>query len=240
MKKKNLLYEGKAKKVYEGEIPGQVIVEYKDSLTAFNAQKKGSFAEKGRINCEITTLIFKVLEDAGVATHWIKNLSSNEMLVSQVKIIPLEVVVRNRVAGSLAQKLKIEEGKTLKHPVVEFYYKDDALGDPFLSKEQILALEMENSSTLEHLQTKALEINKILKNLFAKINLDLVDFKIEFGRNRENEILLADEITPDCCRLWDMKTQEKMDKDRFRRDLGKVSEAYHEVLSRLQGALKES
>lgn len=166
MKKGQLLYEGKAKKIFASEIPGQVIVEYKDSLTAFNSQKKGSFPEKGRINREITALLFQKLERAGIATHWLKDIGTNDMLVRSVKIIPFEVVVRNRVAGSLAAKLKIEEGKVLTHPVVEFYFKDDALGDPFVSKEQIVALQMEKLNTLQILEARALQINSILLGLF--------------------------------------------------------------------------
>lgn len=233
--KGELLYEGKAKKIYS--IPGkshEVWVEYKNSLTAFNALKKGEFEGKGQINCEITSLIFQYLKRHGVQTHWKENVSAQEMIVEKVNIIPLEVVVRNILAGSTAKKLGIEEGKRLQKPLVEFYYKDDALGDPFLSDDQILMMEISNEQDLKELKAKALQINSLLKDLFRAAGIELVDFKIEFGKDLKGQILLADEISPDCCRLWDLKTQEKLDKDRFRRDLGQVKESYEEVLKRLK------
>lgn len=237
--KAELLYEGKAKKMYavKGR-PQEVWVEYKDSLTAFNAQKKGSFEGKGSINAKITSLLYKRLRDAGVPTHWIEDISANEMICQKLTIIPLEVVTRNRLAGSTAKKLGKEEGTPLEQPLVEFYYKDDALGDPFLSDDQALMMKAVNSrEDLELLKRKALEINKVLQDAFKRAGLELIDFKLEFGRNSAGEIVLADEVSPDTCRLWDLKTGEKMDKDRFRRDLGRVEDSYSEVLNRLEGAL---
>lgn len=230
-----LLYEGKAKRIFSvlGQ-PAIVLMEYKDSLTAFNAQKKGEFLGKGQLNCKISSLIFNKLAQHNISTHWIQTLSTNQMLVQKTKIIPLEVVIRNNVAGSLAKKLNRSEGEKLNFPLVELYYKDDALGDPFVSDDQAVVFEWANVNQLQKMKSSALEINQILKDLFLKANLTLIDFKIEFGINNYNEIILADEISPDCMRLWDTKTQEKMDKDRFRRDLGKVEEAYQEVLNRLE------
>jgi phosphoribosylaminoimidazole-succinocarboxamide synthase len=233
--KSELLYEGKAKKIYSipGE-PNKVRVEYKNSLTAFNALKKGEFEQKGEINREITSLIFQYLKKNGVSSHWVSDLGASEMIVQKVNIIPLEVVVRNILAGSTAKKLGIEEGKKLHRPLVEFYYKNDALADPFLSDDQALMLEVATEQDLKELKTKALKINELMKDLFRQAGIELVDFKIEFGKDLKNEILLADEISPDCCRLWDLKTQEKLDKDRFRRDLGNIKESYQEVLKRLK------
>jgi phosphoribosylaminoimidazole-succinocarboxamide synthase len=233
--KSELLYEGKAKKIYSipGE-PNKVRVEYKNSLTAFNALKKGEFEQKGEINREITSLIFQYLKNHGVASHWVSDLGPVEMIVQKVNIIPLEVVVRNILAGSTAKKLGIEEGKKLQKPLVEFYYKNDALADPFLSDDQALMLEVATEQELKELKAKALTINELMRDLFRRAGIELVDFKIEFGKDLKNEILLADEISPDCCRLWDLKTQEKLDKDRFRRDLGQIKESYQEVLKRLK------
>jgi phosphoribosylaminoimidazole-succinocarboxamide synthase len=233
--KSELLYEGKAKKIFS--IPGEanrVRVEYKNSLTAFNALKKGEFEQKGEINREITSLIFRYLQKNGIASHWIEDLGANEMIVQKVNIIPLEVVVRNILAGSTAKKLGIEEGKKLQKPLVEFYFKNDALADPFVSDDQILMLELASEQEIKELKSKALKINELMKELFHKAGMELVDFKIEFGKDMKNQILLADEISPDCCRLWDLKTREKMDKDRFRRDLGNIKESYLEVLKRLK------
>jgi len=233
--KSELLYEGKAKRIYSipGE-PNKVRVEYKNSLTAFNALKKGEFEQKGEINREITSLIFQYLKKHGVASHWVSDLGPVEMIVQKVNIIPLEVVVRNILAGSTAKKLGIEEGKKLQKPLVEFYYKDDALADPFLSDDQALMLEVATEQELKELKSKALKINELMRDLFHQAGIELVDFKIEFGKDLKNEILLADEISPDCCRLWDLKTHEKLDKDRFRRDLGQIKESYQEVLKRLK------
>jgi phosphoribosylaminoimidazole-succinocarboxamide synthase len=233
--KSELLYEGKAKKIYSipGE-PNKVRVEYKNSLTAFNALKKGEFEQKGEINREITSLIFQYLKKNGVNSHWVSDVGAIEMIVQKVNIIPLEVVVRNILAGSTAKKLGIEEGKKLQKPLVEFYYKNDALADPFLSDDQALMLEVATEQELKELKSKALKINELMRDLFHQAGIELVDFKIEFGKDLKNEILLADEISPDCCRLWDLKTQEKLDKDRFRRDLGNIKESYQEVLKRLK------
>ena len=234
--KGELLYEGKAKKMYavQGR-PEEVWVEYKDSLTAFNAQKTGSFDGKGSINAQITSLLYKRLKAAGVNTHYISEISPTEMICQKLTIIPLEVVTRNRLAGSTAKKLGKEEGTALEQPLVEFYYKDDSLGDPFLSDDQALMLKaVPQRDDLEVLKKRALEINKVLQAEFKKAGLELIDFKLEFGRNLKGEIVLADEVSPDTCRLWDFKTGEKFDKDRFRRDLGRVEESYKAVLKRLQ------
>jgi phosphoribosylaminoimidazole-succinocarboxamide synthase len=231
-----LIYEGKAKKVFQ--VPGRenvVLVEYKDALTAFNAQKKGQFAGKGALNRDITSLIFRYLSKLGIPTHWHEDVGDHAMICEHVKIIALEVVVRNRLAGSTAKKLGIDEGTALKSPLVEFYYKSDPLGDPFLSDDQALLLRVvHNRRELEELKTVALEVNKHLELLFTEVGIELIDFKIEFGRDGNGRLLLADEITPDCCRLWDIVTGEKMDKDRFRRDLGGVEENYREVWQRLK------
>lgn len=235
--KGELLYEGKAKKMYSvlGR-PEEVWVEYKDSLTAFNAVKKGNFGGKGAINAQITSILYKKLNASGVPTHWLEDVNASEMICAKVKIIPLEVVTRNRLAGSTAKKLGKEEGTQIPAPLVEFYYKDDALNDPFISDDQAMLMNaVEKREDLELLKSKALAINKILRAEFAKAGLELIDFKLEFGRNAKGEIVLADEISPDTCRLWDLKTGDKFDKDRFRRDLGGVEEAYQEVLKRLKG-----
>lgn len=233
-----LIYEGKAKKIFSTEKSDQVKVFYKDSLTAFNALKKGQFENKGSINCEITCLIFDYLKKQGMATHLIQKLSDNEILVQKAQIIPLEVVVRNVLAGSTAKKFGKEEGTRLKAPLVEFYYKDDALADPFISDDQILCFEFATLTEIQTLKKLALEANRHLQALFSRCEIQLIDFKLEFGKNSQGEILLADEFTPDCARLWDLKTGEKMDKDRFRRDLGGIDQAYKDVLGRLTKALK--
>lgn len=230
-----LLYEGKAKRIHE--VPGEsemVLMEFKDSLTAFNALKKGSFEDKGPVNRDIASLIFAHLRQRGIASHWVRDEGDRGMVARRVEIIPLEVVVRNVLAGSTAKKFGIEEGRTLAGPLVEFYYKNDELQDPFISDDQILMLGFANEEQIRTLKAQALEVNKALKELFGEAGLKLVDFKIEFGRDPQGKILLADEITPDCCRLWDEATGEKMDKDRFRRDLGRVKESYEDVLSRLR------
>lgn len=235
-RKGELLYEGKAKKMYavEGR-PAEVWVEYKDSLTAFNAQKLGSFSGKGGINAQITALLYQRLQQAGVRTHLLDVVNDHEMICEKMTIIPLEVVTRNRLAGSTAKKLGKEEGTAIAAPLVEFYYKDDALGDPFISDDQAMLMgAVEKREELEVLKRMALAINKILREEFKKAGLELIDFKLEFGRAADGEIVLADEVSPDTCRLWDMKTGEKFDKDRFRRDLGNVEGAYREVLARLQ------
>lgn len=231
----SMLYEGKAKKIYElpGE-PGSIYMEFKDSLTAFNALKKGSFEQKGPVNRDIASLIFAHLRKSGIASHWVRDEGERGMVAKKVKIIPLEVVVRNTLAGSTAKKLGIPEGKVLPKPLVEFYYKSDELQDPFVSDDQILLLDIAGESDLKNIKEQALKVNAALQGLFKNVGITLVDFKIEFGRDAGGTILLADEITPDCCRLWDAATQEKLDKDRFRRDLGSVKESYEEVLNRLR------
>jgi len=231
---KKMLYEGKAKKIYSTDHEHELYIEFKDSLTAFNALKKGSFEDKGAINRDIATLIFKELKKSGIQSHWIRDAGKDAMIVHEVRIIPLEVVVRNVLAGSTAKKLGIEEGKKLKKPLVEFYYKKDELADPFVSDEQVLMLEVADENDLAELKKSALKINEILKQIFFKAGIQLIDFKIEYGKNKDGVILLSDEITPDCMRLWDMKTNEKLDKDRFRRDLGNIRESYLEVFRRLK------
>lgn len=238
--KGELLYEGKAKKMFAvlGR-PEEVWVEYKDSLTAFNALKKGNFGGKGAINAQITSLLYKKLKASGVPTHYLEDVNDNEMICAKLTIIPLEVVTRNRLAGSTAKKLGKEEGTSIPAPLVEFYYKDDALNDPFISDDQALLMgAVDRRQDLEILKAKALAINEVLKAEFAKAGLELIDFKLEFGRDKKGDIVLADEVSPDTCRLWDLKTGEKFDKDRFRRDLGNVEEAYKEVLQRLKGVSK--
>ena len=236
----DLIYEGKAKKVFKDSKGAEtVILEFKDSLTAFNAQKKGSFENKGQVNRKIASLIFKYLSSHSVDSHFVEDIGSIHMRVKKVKIIPLEVVVRNILAGSTAKKLGLIDGTLLSEPLVEFYYKNDALEDPFVSDDQIIMLKVAAKSDLNNLKTKALQINSLLKKLFSEAGIDLVDFKIEFGFDQKNQILLADEITPDCCRLWDQKTKEKLDKDRFRKDLGLVKESYEDVLARLSRLIKD-
>lgn len=233
-----MIYEGKAKKIYRTEKPHVLLMEYKDSLTAFNAQKKGTFAGKGMLNCRISTLIFELLSRHRIAHHWLETRDDKFMLVRETRIIPLEVVVRNAVAGSLAKKLGQPEGAALSRPVVEFYYKDDALNDPFVNEDQITAFGWASEGEVDTLKKRALEINGILLEAFAQTGLRLIDFKVEFGQDNEGRILLADEISPDCMRLWDAATGKKLDKDRFRQDLGGVDEAYQEVYTRLKQGLK--
>lgn len=239
MSPQELLYEGKAKKIFRvaGE-PGNVLMEFKDSLTAFNALKKGSFDRKGPINRDIASLIFAHLKAHGIDSHWVRDEGERSMVARKVEIIPLEVVIRNILAGSTAKKLGMDEGKALPRPLVEFYYKNDALQDPFVSDDQIEIFGIAADKDIVELKAKALRVNEALKELFSAAGIRLVDFKIEFGKDAGGNILLADEITPDCCRLWDAKTDEKMDKDRFRRDLGGIKEKYEEVLARLKAARK--
>lgn len=234
--KAELLYEGKAKRVYSVSGEAQLAwLEFKDSLTAFNAQKKGSFADKGATNTQIAEIIFAHLKSCGIKTHWVETIDQNNIVVKKLDMIPLEVVVRNRVAGSLAKRFGMEEGGSLRAPLVEFYYKDDDLGDPFVSDEQIENLSLiKDVSVLPELKKQGLLVNETLRALFAKANIDLVDFKLEYGVDTNAELVLADEISPDSCRLWDMATGERMDKDRFRRDLGDVEENYKEILKRLK------
>ena len=241
MARRRQIYEGKAKILYEGPEPGTLIQYFKDDATAFNAQKKGTINGKGVLNNRISEHIFTVLGHIGIPTHFIRRLNMREQLIRQVEIVPIEVVVRNVVAGSLAKRLGIEEGQQLPRTIVEYYYKDDALGDPMVTDEHILAFGWAQQEELHDMADMAIRVNDFLSGLFAGIGIRLVDFKLEFGRIYDNEfsrIILADEISPDGCRLWDMASGEKLDKDRFRRDLGGEVEAYQEVARRL-GLLPE-
>jgi phosphoribosylaminoimidazole-succinocarboxamide synthase len=230
------IYEGKAKILYEGPEPGTLIVHYKDDATAFNAQKKAVIDGKGVLNNRISEMIFTRLNELGLPTHFLKRLNMREQLVREVEIIPLEVVVRNVAAGSLAKRLGIEEGTALPRSIIEFYYKKDELGDPMVSEEHITAFNWATPQEIDDMMHLAIRINDFMSGLFLGIGIKLVDFKVEFGRLYENDmmrIVLADEISPDSCRLWDIKTQDKLDKDRFRRDMGGLVEAYQEVAKRL-------
>jgi phosphoribosylaminoimidazole-succinocarboxamide synthase len=238
VKKLELLYEGKAKKVYTTDAEHVLWIEYKDSATAFNGEKKATIAGKGRLNNEITSLLFTKLHEAGVENHFIEKLSETEQLVKEVTIIPLEVVVRNYVAGSLAKRLGLEEGTSLDKPLIEFYYKNDELGDPLLLEDHIAILKLATSEQIANLKDYALKVNAILTDHFQTCHVRLVDFKLEFGFDAEGNIILADEISPDTCRLWDMETNEKFDKDVFRRDLGNLTDAYEMILQRLGGQTK--
>ena len=230
-----LLYEGKAKKIYETDNKNEVICEFKDSLTAFNGEKKDEESGKGALNCAITTLIFEALEKEGIPTHLIKQIDETKQLVKKVDIILIEVVVRNIVAGSLAKRIGLKEGEKLPFTIVEFYYKNDELNDPLINDDHAMVLKLVDSKKeLDLLREYGLKINKFLSEFFDKVGLTLVDFKIEFGKDENGKILLADEITPDSCRLWDKKTGKKLDKDLFRFDLGDIKEAYSEVLNRLK------
>lgn len=235
MEKAQLLYEGKAKRLYQTDEHGILWVEYKDSATAFNGEKKEEISGKGRLNNQITSLLFKKLKEAGIASHFVKQLSDSEQLVQEVSIIPIEVVVRNIVAGSMAKRLGLDEGKEIAKPVVEFYLKDDELGDPLITDDHVGMLELATEQEVAVLKDKARKINDVLIGFFQDIGVDLVDFKIEFGRDENGEILLADEISPDTCRLWDKETKQKLDKDVFRRNLGNLTDAYELILSRLGG-----
>ncbi len=233
MEKGALLYEGKAKRIYETNDPELLWIEYKDSATAFDGKKKAEIEGKGRLNNLISSIIFTKLQERDIDSHFVRQLSETEQLVKRVEIIPLETVVRNYAAGSISKRLRIPEGEKLRRPIVEFYYKDDALGDPLLTEDHIEILDLASPDEVELLKTKALEVNKVLTELFAELGVKLIDFKLEFGRDSQGNVLLADEISPDTCRLWDMETNEKLDKDVFRRDLGSLTEAYEAILARL-------
>ena len=235
MEKTVQLYEGKAKKVYATEDPNLVIVSYKDDATAFNGEKKGTIAGKGVINNKMSNMLMQMLEKDGVPTHFVEELSDRDTLVKKVSIVPLEVIVRNISAGSFAKRYGVEEGIVFEAPTFEFSYKNDALGDPLLNTSHALALKLATAEEIETIRTMALKVNAFLKDFFAKRNVTLVDFKLEFGRLSDGTIVLADEISPDTCRFWDSTTGEKLDKDRFRRDLGGVEEAYQEMMRRLTG-----
>ncbi len=232
MEKKELLYEGKAKKVYTTEDLDVLIVSYKDDATAFNGLKKGTIVGKGAINNRMTNHIFKKLEAKGVPTHLVEELSDRDTAVKKVEIVPLEVIVRNFSAGSFAKKMGMEEGVKFIQPTLEFSYKNDELGDPFINKYYALALGLATEEEIEAITKYAFLVNEVMQEYFASLNIELIDFKIEFGRYH-GQIILADEVSPDTCRLWDKDTHEKLDKDRFRRDLGNVEDAYQEVFRRL-------
>ena len=228
------LYEGKAKKVFATSDPDLVIVDYKDDATAFNGEKKGTIIGKGVINNKMTNYMFGLLEKEGVPTHLVEELSDRETLVKKVEIVPLEVIVRNVAAGSFSNKLGIEEGRKLSCPTLEFSYKNDDLGDPFINDYYALALDLATKEEIDTIAKYAFKVNEFMLKFFKEINVDLIDFKIEFGRFH-GEILLADEISPDTCRFWDSTTHEKLDKDRFRRDMGGVEDAYNEMMRRIFG-----
>tara|TARA_Y100000813_G_scaffold196508_1_gene180104 strand:- start:13 stop:738 length:726 start_codon:yes stop_codon:yes gene_type:complete len=228
-----LLYEGKAKKLFITEDPQILRVEYKDDATAFNGKKFDRLRDKGRLNNAITVFFFEHLDTKDIPSHFVRKISETEQLVRRVKIIPLEVVVRNVAAGSLSKRIGWEEGKELPHPIVEFYYKDDDLGDPLLAEEHIRLLELASEAQIEELKKRGLAVNEALESLMLSKGIRLIDFKLEFGLDQKGEILLADEISPDTCRFWDIESGKILDKDRFRRDLGGVTEAYLEIHQRL-------
>lgn len=235
MKKLEQVYEGKAKKVFRTEDPELFIVDYKDDATAFNGLKKGTIKGKGVINNRVTNYLMKMLETKGIPTHFVEEISERETIVKKVTIVPLEVIVRNIAAGSMSKRLGIPEGKELACPVLEFSYKNDELGDPMINDYHALAIKLATKEEIEIIKELTFKINDILIEFFKGIGIDLVDFKLEFGRTTDGKIILADEISPDTCRFWDSETHEKLDKDRFRRDLGNVEGAYNEILHRLFG-----
>ena len=235
MKKTTLMYEGKAKKVYATEDNAYCIVSYKDDATAFNGLKKGTIKGKGVINNRLSNHLMKMLAESGIPTHFVEELSQSDTLVKRVQIVPLEVIVRNIAAGSISKRLGIEEGKKLAFPVLEYSYKNDDLGDPMINDYHIFAMELASKEELDTISGYAMKIDQLLSDYLAKFGLILVDFKLEFGRLPDGTIILADEISPDTCRLWDSKTHEKLDKDRFRRDMGGVEDAYEEVIHRIMG-----
>lgn len=235
MKKAEQLYEGKAKKVFATDDPNYCIVDYKDDATAFNGLKKGQIEGKGVINNRVSNSLMKMLEKNGIPTHFVEELSPRETLVRKVSIVPLEVIVRNIAAGSLSKRTGLEEGTMLPSTVLEFCYKNDELGDPMFNEYHIFAMQLATREELDLISSMALKINTLLRDYLKDVGIDLIDFKIEFGKTADGQIILADEISPDTCRFWDSKTHEKLDKDRFRRDLGGVEDAYREILRRLLG-----
>lgn len=235
MEKLEQLYEGKAKKVFKTDNPNEFIIEYKDDATAFNGEVKGSIGGKGVINNKMTGVIFTMLEENGIPTHFVKILSENEQLVKAVTIFPLEVIIRNTAAGSICKRLGLEEGLKLESPIFEFCYKNDDFGDPVINDYHAIAMKLATAEEIETIREMTFKINEILKTYFLEKGINLVDFKIEFGKTSDGQIVLADEISPDTCRFWDVKTNEKLDKDRFRRNLGNIEEAYEEMLKRVQG-----
>ena len=238
MKQLEMLYEGKAKQVFLTDDEDRIIIHYKDAATAFNNIKKATIENKGVLNNAISTLIFEHLIAAGVKTHYIETLNDRDQLCRRVDIIPLEVIVRNTIAGSMAQRLGIEEGTKPSNVIFDICYKKDELGDPLINDHHAVALGIVTYEELNRIYAMTAKINEVLTDLFKRMNINLVDFKIEFGRTSDGQIVLADEVSPDTCRLWDLTTNEKLDKDRFRRDLGRVREAYEEILARLQNLKK--
>ena len=233
MEKTNQMYEGKAKKVFATDDENYCIVSYKDDATAFNGLKKGTILGKGVVNNRVTNHLMKLLEEKGIPTHFVKELSDRETVVKKVKIVPLEVIVRNIAAGSLAKRLGLEEGTKLQSTVLEYCYKNDELGDPMVNEYHILAMGWATKEEIDEISKYALKINEILSEYFKEANIELIDFKLEFGKTKDVKIVLADEISPDTCRFWDSVTKEKLDKDRFRRDLGDVDKGYKEIMKRL-------
>ena len=232
MEKGKMIYEGKAKKVFETSDPDLCIVSYKDDATAFNGQKKGTIVGKGVVNNRMSNFMFKLLEEKGIKTHFVEEINDRETVVKKVEIVPLEVIVRNKAAGSLSKWLGLPVGTPMKTTVLEFCYKDDDLGDPIVNEYHILAAELATKEEVDAIADMALKVNEIMVEFFKSVNIDLIDFKLEFGRYKGG-VVLADEISPDTCRFWDIHTQEKLDKDRFRRDMGGVEEAYAEVMKRI-------
>ncbi|MBD5158957.1 MAG: phosphoribosylaminoimidazolesuccinocarboxamide synthase [Ruminococcus sp.] len=235
MVKQEQLYEGKAKKVYATNNPDLVIVDYKDDATAFNGEKKGTISGKGVVNNQMTNFMFRMLEKEGVPTHLVEEISERETIVKKVSIVPLEVIVRNVAAGSFSKRMGVEEGRQLLTPILEFSYKNDDLGDPFINDYYALALGLATREEIDTIAKYAFKVNEFMLKFFKGLNIDLIDFKIEFGKTSDGTIILADEISPDTCRFWDSTTHEKLDKDRFRRDMGGVEEAYQEIMKRLMG-----
>ena len=235
MEKKEQLYEGKAKKVFATDDANLVIVSYKDDATAFNGEKKGTIAGKGAINNVMSNHMFQLLEQQGVPTHFVEQLSDRETVVKKVSIVPLEVIIRNISAGSFAKRFGVNEGIVFDEPTIEFSYKNDELGDPLMNAYHAIALKLATREEIEQIKSMAFKVNEVMKQYFDTLNVPLVDFKLEFGKTADGTIVLADEISPDTCRLWDKTTGEKLDKDRFRRDLGGVEEAYQEIMKRVMG-----
>ena len=235
MEKKEQLYEGKAKKVFATDDANLVIVDYKDDATAFNGEKKGTITGKGVINNVMSNHMFQLLEQQGVPTHFVEQLSERETLVKKVSIVPLEVIIRNISAGSFAKRFGVEEGIVFDEPTIEFSYKNDELGDPLMNAYHAIALKAATREEIETIKAMAFKVNEVMKQYFDTLNVLLVDFKLEFGKTADGKIVLADEISPDTCRLWDKTTKEKLDKDRFRRDMGGVEEAYQEIMKRVMG-----
>ncbi len=235
MKKLEQLYEGKAKKVFKTDDPEVLMVDYKDDATAFNGEKKGTIRSKGIINNRVTNHLMKMLEEQGIPTHLIKEVSDRETLVKKVTIVPLEVIIRNVAAGSFSKRYGVEEGRELLSPTLEFSYKDDDLGDPLINTYHVLALGLATKDEIDTIAKYAFKVNDILKEYLLGLGIKLIDFKLEFGKTSDGTIVLADEISPDTCRFWDKDTNEKLDKDRFRRDMGNVEDAYEEIMSRLMG-----